>query len=780
MRGNRILSCCVFLLAACALIPSTWTSAQTSGALSRITQAVDEAKTLRLQGNTHPMARPEFDQGAAPPDLPMERMMLVLKRSPEQVAAADRLAAEQLDRASPNYHHWLTPEEFGQRFGPSDADIQTISSWLESHGFEVNSVAKGRNVIEFSGNASQVSQAFRTEIHKFVVNGEEHWANASDPQIPAALTPVVAGVNTLHNFHPKPMARRLGQFSRSKATGEVRPVHPEFNFNVGSPCGLNNTCFAVGPADFAAIYHVQQLWSALPTPIDGTGQTIAIVNDSNINPSDAQNFRSLFGLPVNNPHVILAGTDPGKTGDEIEADIDTQWTGAVAKGATIDLVIAANTNTSNGVDLAAQFIVQHNVAPILSESFGLCESSLGTAGNQFFGGGGGVIGLWQQAAMQGITVLISTGDTGAAGCANPNPNSTTPQPSSTGVAVSGLASTPFNTAVGGTDFNQFNNQSAFWNNTPATSATGQTQLTAKGYIPENVWNDSCTNEIFVTAGFDSTILAACNDKNVSPSFIVPIGTGGGMSTIYSKPTWQTALTPTDGKRDVPDVSLFSGAGLVGSFYVICQQDTDTNNAPCDLNAPFQNFSAVGGTSVSTQAFAGIVALILQKNSPTTGLGPINPRLYTLAGLQTPAICNSSSPAASCVFNDVTIGTNSVPCKLTPTPATGCAQMITSQVIGPPSSKGFRVATGVVAFVCFFSIGMLLLGLRTQRRDWNVVFALLAIAFLLTCAACGSGGGNKTNTGGSTNGVLPGFNAAAGYDRATGLGTVNAFNLVNNW
>jgi len=774
MNRNRVASCSVLFLAAVVLIFSSWTSAQTGSTLPQITQAVDEAKTFRLQGNTHPMARAEFDQGAAPPDLPMERMMLVLQRSPEQEAALEHLMAEQLDRSSPNYHRWLTPEEFGQRFGPSDSDIQTISSWLSSHGFEVNSVAKGRNVIEFSGNASQVREALHTEIHRYVVHGEEHWANASDPQLPAALAPVVAGVNTLHNFRRKSMARSLGQFARSKATGEVRPVNPAFNFDIGSQCGLNQTCYAVGPADFAAIYHVQQLWSALPTAIDGTGQKIAIVNDSNINIADAHNFRSLFGLPANDPHVILAGTNPGLTGDEIEADIDTQWTGAVAKNATIDLVIAADTNTSFGLDLAAQYVVQHNVAPVLSESFGACESSLGTTGNQFFNG------LWQQAATQGITVLVSTGDSGAADCENPNPNLTTPQPATTGAAVSGIASTPFNTAIGGTDFNQFKTQANFWNPTPTTSATGQTQLTAKGYIPENVWNDSCTNATFIAAGFDSTIINACNDKTVTPSFIVPVGTGGGMSTVYAKPTWQTALTPGDGQRDVPDVSLFAGAGLVGSFYVICQQDQDTNNAACDLNAPFQNFSAVGGTSVSTQTFAGIMALVLQKNSPTSGVGLINPNLYMLAALQVPANCNSSSPGASCIFNDITVGTNSVPCKLTPTAVAGCGQTITSQVTRPPSTSGFRMSTGMIAVACFLSVGLLVAGMRIRERNWSVAFALMAFALFLTCAGCGSGGGGPSTGGNSTNGVLPGFNAGVGYDRATGLGSVNAFNLVNNW
>ncbi|HYL68626.1 MAG TPA: S53 family peptidase [Candidatus Limnocylindria bacterium] len=777
MNRNRVVFCSVFLLAAVALIFSTWTLAQTSSVVSRITEAVDEARLVRLPGNTHPLARPEFDQGIAPPDLPMERIMLVLKRSPEQDAAAEQLAAEQLDKSSPNYHHWLTAAEYGQRFGPSDSDIQTITSWLSSHGFEINSVAKGRNVIEFSGNASQLNEALHTQIHRFIVNGEEHWANASDPQIPAALAPVVAGPLSLHNFHRIPMARRLGQFSRSKATGEVRPVNPNFTFDIGSPCGLNNNCFAVGPADFAAIYHVQDLWNVKPTAIDGTGQTIAIANDSNINIADAHNFRTLFGLPTNDPKVILAGTDPGKNGDEVEADIDTQWSGAVAKNATIDLVIAASTNASQGVDLAAQFIIQNHVAPILSESFGDCESALGAAGNLMFNN------MWQQAAMSNITVLISTGDSGAAGCENPNPNLTTPQPAKTGAAISGIASTPFNTAVGGTDFNQFNLQANFWNTTPTTSATGQTQLTAKGYIPESVWNDSCTNMTFISAGFDPTIIAACNDKNVSPSFIVPVGGGGGISTIYSKPAWQTALTPGDGQRDVPDVSLFAGAGLVGSFYVICQQDAnpDKSNAACDLNSPFMHFSAVGGTSVSTQAFAGIMALVLQKNSPGAGLGLINPTLYTLAGTPGNSCVSVANPAATCIFNDITTGTNSEPCELTPTAVAGCGQAITSQVIRPPNTTIFKVPIGIVALACIFSVGLLILGLRVQERNWRAVFALMAFAMLLTCAACGSGGGPSAGGGGnSTNGVLPGFNAAVGYDRATGLGTVNAFNLVNNW
>jgi len=267
---------------------------------ARITQPVDMENLVTLRGNTHPLARPEYDQGAAPDSLPTERMLLVLRRSAEQEAALRKLLDEQQIKSSPNYHMWLTPEQFGQQFGPADADIQAVTGWLTSQGFQVSHVAAGRTVIEFSGTAGQVREAFHTEIHKFVVKGEEHWANASDPQIPAALTPVVVGFASLNNFPRKPMHRLLGTFSKSKATGEVRPL-----FTLGS----NN--YAVGPTDFATIYNVTPLYAT----IDGTGQTVAIVSDTNINTQDVADFRSLFGLPANVPQIILNGPDPGINSD---------------------------------------------------------------------------------------------------------------------------------------------------------------------------------------------------------------------------------------------------------------------------------------------------------------------------------------------------------------------------------------------------------------------------------------------------------------------------------
>src|SRR6266849_3053991 len=236
-----------------------------------ITQSIDEAHLTTLRGNTHPLARPEFDLGTAPASLPMERMLLVLKRSPEQESALKKLLDDQQDKTSPNYHKWLTPEQFGQQYGPTDADLQTVTAWLQSHGFQVGST-KGRTVLEFSGSASQVQEAFHTTIHKYIVNGEQHWANASDPSIPSALTPAVAGISSLHNFPRKPMSRILGQFSRERATGKLQPIEPLFTLPSGcvEDSSSSNPCFyGLGPYDFATIYNVLPLWTA---GINGTGQ----------------------------------------------------------------------------------------------------------------------------------------------------------------------------------------------------------------------------------------------------------------------------------------------------------------------------------------------------------------------------------------------------------------------------------------------------------------------------------------------------------------------------
>ena len=654
------------LLAAivCTLSFHQPSSAQQQTALTAprplITQPVDETQLSVLKGNTHPLARPQVDLGTAPATLPMQRMLLVLRRSPEQESALRQLLDNQQDKSSPNYHKWLTPEEYGKQFGPTDADMQTITAWLQSHGFQVGS-AKGRTVLEFSGSASQVQQAFHTTIHKYIVNGEQHWANSNDPSIPTALTPAVAGVASMNNFRRKAMNQFVGRFARNKKTGTFIPVSPLYTYQPNFQCSADNYCFAVGPYDFATIYNVLPLWDS---NINGTGQTIAIVGESNINPQDVADFRSLFGLPANstatgNPlNIILNGPDPGPQGDESEADIDVQWSGAVAPYAAIDFVVSQSTETTTGTDLSAVYIVENNLAGVMSESYGLCELGLGTTGNQFYNS------LWQQAAAQGITVFIAAGDNGSAGCDAFGVHS--PAPAQFGLAVSGYASTPYNVAVGGTDFNEFTSPQTYW----STTNTSTTQASALGYVPETTWNDSCTNAIWETVpGLSQSPEINCNNTQLNDD--VPNGGSGGASNCttptgsapancaggYPKPSWQTGTgVPNDNKRDLPDVSLFASNGFAGSFYVICQ--SDQTGGACNLNN--QEFLGFGGTSVSSPAFAGIMALVNQQTGARQGNA--NYVFYKLAAKHTLSTCNASSnPASTCIFNDVTSGTIAMPC-----------------------------------------------------------------------------------------------------------------------
>ncbi len=612
---------------------------------SLITQPIVEGQLTTLRGNTHPLARPQFDIGAAPLDLPMQRMLLVLKRSPEQDFALRKLVDNQQDKASANYHRWLTPDEFGVQFGPSDQDLQLVTGWLQTHGFQVNRVSHGRTVVEFSGTEAQVEEALHTQIHKYLVNGEEHWANASDPQIPDALAPVVAGVLSLHNFPRKSMSKILGSYSPK--TKQLTQIHPQFTIGYG--CYPNGTCYAVGPADFGTIYNVQPLWNS---GIDGTGQKIAIVGESDINIQDIRDFRNLFGLPPKDPNIIYDGPNPGLMPDESEADIDVEWSGAIAPNANIDFVVSQSTETTFGVDLSALYIIDHNLAPVMSESYGECELGLGTSGNQFYSA------LWAQAAAQGITAILSSGDSGSALCDYPG------GPAQFGLAVSGFASTPFNVAIGGTDFNDFLHETTYWNSTN----TSPTQESAKGYIPETTWNLSCTNSILLGAlNWGTNAENNCNNAQLSV-LLLTIGGSGGVSNCtsnngqnpnscsggYTKPSWQVATgVPADGKRDLPDVSLFASNGVLNSFYIFCQSDSGAN-------CSFSQYGAAGGTSFGAPAFAGIMALVNQQMQAPQGNA--NYVLYKLAGQQTASACNSSSGSgANCVFNDITSGTIAMPC-----------------------------------------------------------------------------------------------------------------------
>ena len=721
----------IFLLFAFFSLLTLRSFAQSAPAPSRITQAVDETNLTLLKGNTYYLARAQYDRGAAPASLPMNRMLLVLQRSPSQEASLEQLLDQQQDHSSPNYHQWLTPQQFGQQFGPSDLDIQTITSWLQSHGFQVAPISNGRTVIEFSGTAGQVQEAFHTTIHKYSVpttSGttgaagtpgaaaalEDHWANSSDPSIPSALSPLIVGIDTLHNFPRKPMHVVAGVFKKDRSTGKTTSVNPQFTFT----CGVNNanqpvSCYGIGPADFATIYNVLPLWNGSPAPvIDGTGQTIGIIGETDVDMKDIESFRSLFGLPANDPVVVLDGPDPGIVpGDETESDLDLQWSGAVARGATIKFITSATTNNTLGVDLSAQYAVDHNVAPVLSESYGICEAALGTAGNHFYNA------VWQQAAAEGITVFVSSGDSGSAGC--DSQDNQAPAPAENGLQVSGFASTPYNVAVGGTDFNDLANPATYWN---TASTSSSTELSAKSYIPEVPWNDSCTSQALAFYGYSTNALANCNNSNLLGVNVFTLGGAGGKSSCttgngqsingcgggYAKPSWQTGIgVPNDSKRDIPDVSLFAATGFyTGSFYIVCEADI-TDSLYCNQNPQNLDFLGVGGTSASSPAFAGIMALVNQKTGSRQGNA--NYILYQLAAKSGASCTSSGTPASTCIFYDINTGTNAMPC---------------DDAVASPVNCGSAGPLGV--------------------------------------------------------GILTGYNATAGYDQATGLGSVNAANLVNKW
>ncbi|MBV8569065.1 MAG: hypothetical protein JO319_00495 [Acidobacteriaceae bacterium] len=582
---------------------------------TRITAEIDDGVLTTLTGNVHPLASAQNDQGAAPANLPMNSMVLVLRRSASQQAGLDALAKSQQDPASPEFHRWLTPQQFGAQFGAADADLQKVISWLQSQGFTIDHVANGKNFIEFSGTAGQVQQAFHTQIHKYVVNGISHWANATDPQIPSALTPVVAGVATLHNFLKKPqLVKSPEAFKAPAGSGSG----PEFT---------SGGTHALAPADLATIYNINPLYQH---GINGNGVKIAVVARSNIrNPSDISAFRSNFGLPANPPNIIVNGLDPGvvssdcpqndESCEEAEAVLDTSWAGAVATNATVDLVISATQNGTDGVDLSEMYIIDNNLADVMTESFGDCEANYTAAQAN------AISALAQQATVQGITYLVASGDSGAEGCDDPShPPATHP------VSVNVLASTPYTLAVGGTLFNENGDDSAYW-----SATNGNNNESALSYIPENVWNESCAG----VCGPGSGLWAS----------------GGGVSVFFPKPSWQNALTPSNTSgRNVPDVAL-TAAGH--DAYLICLDGSCTPNATGTIR-----FEGYSGTSAATPSFAGIIALIVQQTGSRQGL--VNPTLYNLAAQEDFSACNgsntSSLPASNCLFNDITSGNNAVP------------------------------------------------------------------------------------------------------------------------
>ncbi len=632
-----------------------------------INQPINDSVRVPLRGSVHPLAVSRFDRGAVEESLPTGRLLLLLRRSLAQEEELRDFIEAAHTPGSPQFRKWLTPEEFGRLYGPADSDMAAVRAWLESHGLAVENVHAGRLALEFSGTAAQIRSAFHTEIHRYAVNGETHLANATEAAVPAALVPVIAGVSALSDFHAKPQVRLLGNATFNAKTHEATPL---WTYPSGSAVS-----YALAPGDFATQYDINSVYKG---GINGTGQSIAIISESNVDLSLVQAYQALFGIPANLPQVVVDGTDPGQNDAATEAYLDIEIAGSVAPGAKIMLYTSGGTAMTDGLALAALRAVEDDQAGIISTSYAACELYLGQSGNAFWNA------LWQQAAAQGQTAFVSAGDAGSAGCDDFNVQTT----AFAGLQVNGIASTPYDVAVGGTDFyySQYAGTASaitaqlngYW-----SAATTSQAVSLKQIVPEQSWNNF----------FGFNLLGGGKPSSL-PSQTILAG-GGGVSSVayfptgtvgqgYPKPAWQSGKgVPADKVRDLPDLSLFAANGNNSSFYPVCAQPGDCSSANLNSSGAVL-ITGVGGTSASSPAMAGIQALVNQ--SAGVWAGQANFIYYPLAARQ---------PG---VFRDITSGGNQVLCNAG---TFNCVQGQTSSNSGGfliesgyPSGAGYDLASGL--------------------------------------------------------------------------------------
>jgi len=594
---------------------------------SRITEAIDSTQTVALKGSAQPLASAPNDVGRVSGDTHLNGITMYFKPTAEQQAELDALVQEQQTPGSASYHKWLTPAEYASRFGLSDSDLAKIETWLRQQGFVIDHVSDSHNSISFSGTVAQVDSAFQTEIHRYRSIGETHFANATQITVPAALGSVVQSVRNLNDFRPKP---------------QVRFQRPKPGFTSSQSGGHYLT-----PEDVATIYDVGAAYNAGYT---GTGQSIAIVGQSEVSVSDIEHFQTAAGLPVKDPTLVLvpgSGTSRHSSGDEAESDLDLEYSGGMGKGATIYLVYVGN-NQNYSVFDSIQYAVDTNIAPIISISYGSCETQLSASDFST------LESIMQQGASQGQSIIASSGDAGSTSCYGDTALTTAQQEA---LAVSYPASSAYVTALGGTEFPADDVSSS--NTTYWQSASGSDVISsAKSYIPEQTWNDDSSQYGLASSG-------------------------GGVSALTARPGWQTGVTgiPSGSYRLVPDISLDSSAENAG--YLYCTSDTSawSQNQQASCNSGFRDSSSkyltvAGGTSFAAPIFAGMLAVINQKEN-SIGQGLVNSTLYTLAA-------DSSKYASS--FHDIKSGGNQ---------CTAGSQYCSSAGASKyPATTGYDEATGL--------------------------------------------------------------------------------------
>lgn len=683
--ARRILSCSTFLI----LATGTAIATPLPAAAPLVKGVVSDAVSVPLTRDRPGALASARDFGPLASHAILSNIRLTLKRSPASQAALDRLTHDQYTRGTAAYRKWLKPTDL-RAYGPAQADIDKVTVWLTSHHLVVNSVSPSGMSIEFSGAAGDVAGAFRTRLDNVASAGQARIANVSAPAIPAALAPVVTGV-TLSNFFPKPTMRRLT---------------PNFTIPTKPPY------YAVAPADFATIYNINPLRGSTNfygQPITGAGVTLAVVEQTQILASDWKTFRSAFGLakyPGTLTQVNPQCPSPGYTFDEGEAALDAEWASAVAPAAHIIEASCGGTSPFQfGVLTALEHLVENGTpATILSISYGGPEVANGFAFQAAWSN------LVEEGAAEGKAIFVSTGDSGSSADQD--------NIASNGLFVNGLSDTAYNVAVGGTDFYDTaqGQDATYWadRNSPINGS-------AKSYIPEIPWDNSCASLILYKYLKLNSAIKFCNSAASADIVQNGVGGSGSQSVYYTKPDWQlTSVTgmPHDGVRDQPDVSLFAANGLWSHFYVFCMSDPNAGGTPCDytnVNDVFGN--AAGGTSFSAPAFAGIIALVQQAIDLQYGagvpLGNPNPAFYKIAKaqFQTPlgfSRCDSSlgnKISSACVFNYVTAGNIAEPCYAgTPSCFADANSTHGIGVLGAyvdgkgefayPAGKGYSLATGL--------------------------------------------------------------------------------------
>ena len=731
--------------------------AQSSAIAPRITANIDETRLTTLKGNVSRLARAEYDQGEADASTQLTHIRLVLSRSSEQQAALEAYLAELQDKSSPNFHKWLTPDQFGKLYGPADSDVEALVAWLESHGLKLEAVSAGRTNISFSGNVSQVEEAFHTSIHSFQASGRQFYSNTTNPRIPAALTTVVKGVARLNTIQPRPqyVPGKIGKFDPE--TGRLRALSVSSS-QAGPQLTTDDNgtqSLYVTPADAATIYNTPNsfnLNNSSATSYTGSGVTIGIAGDSAIATNYVTAYRSLFLGDTKAPTITNIDNVGTVSGDDAEAYLDLEVSGGLAPGATIHFY------TATLLDTAIERALNDNAIDILSLSFGECEQDMDTSDNLL------IEGWWQQAAGQGIAVTVSSGDSGSAGCDYPSDtNGNNVTDATGGLRVSGLASTPYNIAVGGTDYyallNSFSTYVTEASSSSSTAGSASTYYrTAKSYIPESTWNDSTyyLDNTTISANVPWTAISGYSSyaniaagsggaSNCSTNATTYSGSNTNMGSCtsgYSKPSWQTGVgVPADGERDIPDVSLLAADGMDGASWIICYPETyqgKTYQGCIKQSDGSWYILGMGGTSAAAPAFAGILALVEQKTGDRLGQAA-----QTLYGLY-----NGSH--SSSIFHDVTVGNISVPCT---SGTTNCVENSAGYYFesGYNTTTGYDLATGLGSVDATALVNYWTSAAGTKAATVTVTPASSSIAstdslsVVVTVASSATGGTTPTGT-----------------------------------